>query len=53
VLPDDSVFTPKHVGAFYCQFNAKLKLFLRLSNCASFGEKTLVIMKMHGVYVKI
>ena len=31
----------------------KLKLFLTLSNCASVGEKTLIIVKMHGLYVKI
>jgi len=28
-------------------------VFLRLSNCASVGEKTLIIIKMHGVYVNI
>ena len=33
-------------------FNANLKLFLRLSNCASVGEKTLIIVKMHDIYVK-
>jgi hypothetical protein len=38
---------------FNVNFNADLKLFLRLSNCASVGEKTLIIIKMHGVYVKI
>ena len=27
-------------------------MFLRLSNCASVGEKTLIIIKMHGTYVK-
>jgi len=35
-------FTPKHVGGFYANFNANLKLFLRLSNCASVGEKTIL-----------
>jgi len=30
----------------------ELKLFLRLSNCASVGEKTLLIIKMHGMYIK-
>jgi hypothetical protein len=33
--------------------NANLKLFLRLSNCASVGEKTLIIIKMHVTYVEI
>jgi len=37
---------------FNVNFNANLKLFLRLSNCASVGEKTLIIIKMHGMYVK-
>ena len=37
---------------FNVNFNANLKLFLRLSHCASVGEKTLVIIKMHGMYVK-
>jgi len=27
-------------------------LFLRLSNCASVGEKTVLIIKMHGMYVE-
>ena len=39
MLPDGGVFTPKHVGAFNVNFNANLKLFLRLSNCASVDEK--------------
>ena len=30
---------------------ANFKLFLRLSNCASVGEKTLII-KMHGMNVR-
>jgi len=34
-------YTPKHVEAFNVNFNANLKLFLRLSNCASVGEKKL------------
>jgi hypothetical protein len=38
---------------FNVNFNAKLKFFLRLSNCASVGEKTLIIIKMHGMYVKM
>ena len=33
-------------------FNVNLKLFLSLFNCASVGEKTLIIIKMHGMYVK-
>jgi CRISPR/Cas system-associated endoribonuclease Cas2 len=37
---------------FNVNFNANLKLFLRLSNCASVGEKNLIIVKMHGVYVR-
>jgi hypothetical protein len=37
---------------FNVNFNANLKLFLRLSNCASVSEKTLIIIKMHGIYVK-
>jgi len=28
-------------------------LFLRLSSCASVGDKTLIIINMHGMYVKI
>jgi hypothetical protein len=28
-------------------------MFLKLSSCASVGGKTLIIIKMHGVYVKI
>jgi hypothetical protein len=32
-------FTPKHVGAFYVNFNENLIFFIRLSNCASVGEK--------------
>jgi hypothetical protein len=38
---------------FNINFNVNLKLFLRLSNCALFGEKTLILIKMHGLYVKI
>jgi hypothetical protein len=38
---------------FNVNFNAKLILFLRLSNCASVGEKTLIIIKMHGMHMKI
>jgi hypothetical protein len=32
-----------------------INLFLRLPNCASFSEKkkTLILIKMHGMYVKI
>ena len=33
-------------------FIVKVMLFLRLSTCASVGEKTLIIIKMHGMYVK-
>jgi hypothetical protein len=29
-----------------------LKFFLRLSHCASVGEKTLIIIKIHGMYVE-
>jgi hypothetical protein len=36
---------------FNLNFYANLKLFLRLSNCASVGEKTLIIIMMHVVYV--
>jgi hypothetical protein len=39
---------------FNVHFNANLKLFLKLSNCAAVGEeKTLIIIKMHGMYVEI
>jgi len=34
-------------------FNVKLKLFLRLFNCATVGEKkTSIIIKVHGMNVK-
>ena len=33
---------------FNVNFNANLKLFLRLFNCSSVGEKPLII-KMHGI----
>jgi hypothetical protein len=46
-------FTPKHVGAFNVYFNTNLNLFLRLSNCGSVGEKTVILIKMHGMYLKI
>ena len=46
------MFAPKHVGTFNVNFNVNLKLFLRLFNCASVGEKTLTIINMHGMYVK-
>jgi len=52
VLPDDGVLHRNMYELFNINFNANLKLFLRLSNCASVGEKTLILIKMHGMYVK-
>ena len=40
------------IETFNFNFNVNLKLFLSLFNCASVGEKTLIIIKMHGMYVK-
>jgi hypothetical protein len=51
-------YTPKYVGDFWYQFECKfLKLFLKLPNCASVGEKkTLIITKKHartyGIYLQ-
>jgi hypothetical protein len=39
--------TPKH---FNVNFYANLKLFLRLSNCASVGEKTLISVSSYWIY---
>jgi hypothetical protein len=39
-------FTQKSVGACNVKFNANLKLFLRISNCASVGEKTLMTVQI-------
>jgi hypothetical protein len=39
VLPDDNVLHRNMSKLFSVNFNANLKLFLRLSNCASVGEK--------------
>jgi hypothetical protein len=48
------VFHTKTCRSFFnVNFNANLILFLKLFNCASVGEKTLMITKMHGMYVKI
>jgi hypothetical protein len=33
----DDLFTPKNVKDIIINFNTNLKLFLRLSNCASIG----------------
>jgi hypothetical protein len=32
-------------------FKFALKLFLILTNCASVGEQTVIIIKMHGMYI--
>jgi len=53
VLPDDGISHQNMQELFSVNFNANLKLFLRLYNCASVGEKNLIIIKMHGMYVKI
>jgi hypothetical protein len=52
---DDGVSHRNMYELFNVNFNANLKLLLRLSNCASVGEKKmLIIIKMHGsMYVKI
>jgi hypothetical protein len=42
VPPDDGVLHRNMSELFNVNFNANLKLFLRLSNCASVGEKTLI-----------
>jgi hypothetical protein len=39
VLPDDGVSHRNMWELFIVNFNANLKLFLRLSNCVSVGEK--------------
>ena len=53
MLPEDGVFhTEMCRGPFDINFNANLKLLLRVSNCASVGEKTLIIIKMHVMDVK-
>jgi hypothetical protein len=40
------------VGAFNVNFNTNLKLFLRLSNCASVDEKkTLIILALIVIFV--
>jgi hypothetical protein len=39
VLPDDGVLHRNMSEFFNVNFNANLELFLRLSNCASVGEK--------------
>jgi hypothetical protein len=52
VLPDDGVLHRNMWELFNVNFNENLILFLRLSYCASVGEKTLIIIKMHGLYVK-
>jgi hypothetical protein len=44
-------FTPKHVGAFNVNFNTNLKLFLRLSSCATVGEKKLIIFTLIVIFV--
>ena len=41
------------LSCFNINFNANLKLFFRLSNCASVGGKIVIIIKMHGIYVKM
>jgi len=43
VLPDDGVLHRNMSELFNVNFNANLKSFLRLSNCASVGEKTWII----------
>jgi hypothetical protein len=48
VLPDDGFFSHRNMQElFNVNCNAKLKSFLRLSNCASVGEKTLTINKQY------
>jgi hypothetical protein len=39
VLPDDGVSHRNMWELFNVNFNANLKLFIRISNCASVGEK--------------
>ena len=53
VLLDDRVLHRNMQELFNVNFNANFKLFLSLSNCASVGGKTLIIIKMHGMYVEI
>jgi len=43
VFPDDGVLHRNMWELFNVNFNANSKLFLRLSNCASVGEKTLIM----------
>jgi hypothetical protein len=43
VLPDDGVLHRNMWEPFNGNFNANTKLFLRLSNCESVGEKTLIM----------
>jgi hypothetical protein len=52
VLPEHCVLQQNMQELFNVNFNANLKLFLRLSSCASVGDKTLIIIKMHGMYLK-
>jgi len=52
VLPEGGVLQTETGRSLSLSILANFELFLRLSNCASFGGKTLMIIKMHGMYVR-
>jgi len=52
VLPEGGVFHTETGRSLLMSILANFRLFLRLSNCAPVGEKSLIIIKMHGMYLR-